>query len=102
TVTFRDREPEIVARVVRAYARGAKLVNEQPDLAAEIASRYIGINSRFIREALHAHGPNVDALRSSAAMHEIQRLMVDLGYMPKVTSGFLDLSFLDAVQAAAA
>ena len=102
TVTFRDREPEIVARVVRAYTRGAKLVNERPDMAAEIASRYIGIHSRFIHEALHAHGPNVDALRSSAAMNEIQRLMVDLGYMPKVTSGFLDLSFLDAAQAAAA
>ena len=102
TVAFKKREPEIVARLVRAYVRGAKVVNEQPDVAAEIASRYIGINSRFILDALRKHGPNVDAIRSSAAMEEIQELMVDLGYSPKVTSGFLDLSFLDAAQAAAA
>jgi ABC-type nitrate/sulfonate/bicarbonate transport system substrate-binding protein len=102
TVALRDREPDMVGRMVRAFVRGAAFVNEKPDEAAEIASGHIGIHPRFIREALRRHPPNVDALRSSAAMQKIQQLMVELGYCKRAESGFLDLSFLDAATRAQA
>lgn len=41
--------PELVQRVLNAFVRGAIFVEECPDESANIASRYIGINARFIR-----------------------------------------------------
>jgi ABC-type nitrate/sulfonate/bicarbonate transport system substrate-binding protein len=85
---------------VRAFVRGAEFVKEQPDRAAEIASPYIGIHSRFIREALRRNLPRVDAIRNRGAIDRILALMVRLGYVDRIPSGFTDLSFLDAVQSA--
>ncbi|HVM47079.1 MAG TPA: ABC transporter substrate-binding protein [Candidatus Acidoferrum sp.] len=99
TVSYKQREPEVVAGVVRAFARGATFVRRHPDEAAQMAARYIGINPRFIRAALDKNQPNLDALRNTAAMDQILKLMADLGYVRGPSSGFADLSFLDAVQA---
>jgi ABC-type nitrate/sulfonate/bicarbonate transport system substrate-binding protein len=99
TAAFKNRAPETVAAVVRAFVRGAEFVRQQPDRAAEIASRYIGINPRFIRAALDNNQPNLDALRNGAAMTEILQLMSELGYVEGMPSGFRDLTFLDAAQA---
>ncbi len=99
TVAFKGRDRETVARVVRAFVRGAAFVTEQPGRAAEIASRYIGINSRFILEALQRNRPDVNAVRNSAAMDRILELMLELKYIDRKPDGFLDLSFLDAAQA---
>jgi NitT/TauT family transport system substrate-binding protein len=99
TVAFKEHEPEAVAAAVRAFVRGAEFVQQKPDQASEIASPYIGINPRFIREALDHNLPNVDAIRNDGAMQEVMQLMVDLGYVESVPSGFIDLSFLDAAQA---
>jgi hypothetical protein len=82
---------------VRAFARGVRFVGEHPDEAAEIASRHIGIHPRFIGEALRRNVPQVDAIRNRAAMDEILSLMIELGYLDTMPSGFVDLSFLDAV-----
>jgi NitT/TauT family transport system substrate-binding protein len=100
TVAFARLEPDIVQRVVRAFVRGVEFVKEQPDRAAEIASPYIGIHPRFIREALRRNLPRVDAIRNRAAIDRILALMVRLGYVDRIPSGFTDLSFLDAVQSA--
>jgi ABC-type nitrate/sulfonate/bicarbonate transport system substrate-binding protein len=97
TASFRDRDPEATAATVRAFARGVRFVREHPHEAAEIASRYIGIHPRFIVEALRRNVPQVDAIRNRAAMDEILSLMIELGYLDSVPSGFADLSFLDAV-----
>jgi ABC-type nitrate/sulfonate/bicarbonate transport system substrate-binding protein len=98
TVTFSQLEPDLVRRVVRAFVRGAERVREEPDRAAEIAARYIGIHPRFIREALRRNLPRVEAIRNRAAMDRILALMVELGYVDRVPSGFADLSFLDAAR----
>jgi len=98
TKTFRDRSPEVVAAVVRAFVRGADFVHQHPDRSAEIASRYIGINSSFIRDALRINPPNVDAIRNQAAMDNILALMKDLNYIDHLPTEYLDLSFLDAAQ----
>jgi ABC-type nitrate/sulfonate/bicarbonate transport system substrate-binding protein len=99
TVAFKERAPDVVAGVVRAFVRGAAFVHQHPDQAAEMAARYIGIHSRFIRAALDKNQPNLDALRNHAAMDQILALMADLGYVEGVCSGFSDLSFLDSAQA---
>jgi ABC-type nitrate/sulfonate/bicarbonate transport system substrate-binding protein len=98
TVAFKEREPDVVASVVRAFARGADHVRAEPADAAEIASRYIGINERFIVEALHRNVPNVDAIRNTEPMGQILELMRELGYVDRVPTGFADLSFLDSAQ----
>ena len=99
TAEFKQRESETVAAAVRAFVRGAQFVRRQPDRAAEIASRYIGIHPRFIRAALDRNQPNLDALRNQAAMKQILQLMAELGYVEGEPAGFTDLSFLDAAQA---
>jgi NitT/TauT family transport system substrate-binding protein len=99
TKPFRDRTPGVVEGVVRAFARGVRFVKDNPQEAAELASRYIGVNSRFICAALKNNQPNVDAIRNSRAMAEILGLMQQLGYIHKLPTDYLDLSFLDKVSA---
>jgi NitT/TauT family transport system substrate-binding protein len=98
TVALKHSAPDLVAGVVRAFVRGAAYVRQQPDQAAAIAARYIGIHPRMIRAALDTNQPNVDALRSQAAMDQILALMAYLGYVEGICSGFTDLSFLDSAQ----
>ncbi len=95
TVEFRDRAPEIVKGMVRAFVRGMNYVHANPDESSEIASKYIAVNSRFIREALRRNQPNVNALRSSAVMSEILQLMLRLGYIGGIPTNYMDLTFLD-------
>jgi ABC-type nitrate/sulfonate/bicarbonate transport system substrate-binding protein len=90
----------LVAAVVRAFVRGAELVRAEPDRAADIASRYIGINARFVLAALDRNLPRPDALRNERAIAEILGLMSELGYVERPPEGFIDLSFLDAVDGA--
>ncbi|MFO1429190.1 MAG: ABC transporter substrate-binding protein [Candidatus Competibacteraceae bacterium] len=99
TKPFRDRTPDVVEGVVRAFARGVQFVKENPQEAAEMASRYIGVNSRFICAALKNNQPNVDAIRNSRAMAEILGLMQQLGYIHTLPTDYVDLSFLDKVGA---
>lgn len=102
TVDYKTAEPEIVAGVVAAFVDGACFVAEQPDEAARIAARYIGIDAGFIREALNRNRPNVDAIRNAEAMGRILTLMQKLGYVERRPDSFMDLSFLDAAQAGVA
>ncbi len=59
-------EPGFVEAVVHAFVRGERFTKDHPAEAAEIASRYIGVNSRFITEALRANRPDVNAIRNQA------------------------------------
>jgi NitT/TauT family transport system substrate-binding protein len=95
TTRFRDAGPALVEAVVRAFARGADFVRDDPGATAEIAAPYIGVNERFIEAALGRNRPDVDALRNEEAIEQVLSLMVSLGYVEAAPSGFLDLSFLD-------
>ncbi|MBI5836860.1 MAG: ABC transporter substrate-binding protein [Candidatus Eisenbacteria bacterium] len=99
TKSLRDEDPGLVGRVVHAFARGAAYVNEHRDEAAEMARRYVGVSPVFIRKALEHNRPNVDAVRSTQAMDRILELMLRLGYIKAIPTGFVDLSFLDRVAA---
>lgn len=100
TRKFRDQHPQVVSKVVRAFAKGADFVLKNPDESAEIASRHIGISASIIRKALDANKPNVDALRNTDAMKQIIDLMKQLGYVEEDSSQYLDLSFLDQARTA--
>src|SRR5690606_28950273 len=96
TVAQRDEDPATVAAVVRGFVRATRFVAEHPAESAEIASRYIGVDARFIASALERNRPHPDAIRNQSAMDEILSLMVRLGYLERIPSGYADLSFLDA------
>lgn len=100
TRKFRDKHPDLVSKVVRAYARGAEFVLKNPDESAQIASKFIGISAAIIRKSLDSNKPNVDALRNTDAMKRIIELMKELRYVESDSSQYLDLSFLDGVRAA--
>jgi ABC-type nitrate/sulfonate/bicarbonate transport system substrate-binding protein len=95
TVQLKEENPSLVRRVVRAFRCGIRFVESNPDESAEIASRYIGVHPKFVRRALQVNRPRADAIRNQAAMADILRLMMELGYIEKVPDGYLDLSFLD-------
>src|SRR4029453_304834 len=94
TVPYKRSNPEVVKGVVNAFVRGAKFVHENPEEAAEIAYRHIGVNPKFIHQALLRNRPNVDAVRNQKAMDNILSLMIQLGYIKKHPSDYKDLSFL--------
>jgi NitT/TauT family transport system substrate-binding protein len=90
-------EPEVVAAVVRAFARGAAYVREHPESAAEIASYYIGVNSKFIHQALLRNQPDINAIRNQEAMDRVLDLMLQLGYIRNLPSDYKDLAYLDKI-----
>ena len=102
SVALTEEDPDLVQAVVDAFARGVRFVREQPDEAADIAGPYIGMDGGFIREALKRNLPDLDALRNTAAMDHVMTLMQQLGYVSRRPQHFLNLSFLDKAQAAAA
>ena len=101
TVQMKTEKPEITEKVVRAFVNGTRYVHDNPKESAEIAHRYIGINARFIQQALQRNHPNVDAIRNQDAMDHILSLMMKLGYIQKKPSDYTDLTFLDKVASSA-
>ncbi|HET6463996.1 MAG TPA: ABC transporter substrate-binding protein [Nitrospiria bacterium] len=95
TVEMKNKHPKVAEGAVRAFVRATRFVLEHPDESAEIAHRYIGLHPRFIRQALQNNRPNVDAIRNQDAMDRVLSLMLKLGYIKKMPSGYTDLSFLD-------
>ncbi len=95
TVSLKETEAQLTQKMVMAFARGAMFVKTNPDESADIASNYIGINPRFIRQALNVNCPDVNAIRNSKAMECVLSLMIKLGYIDKMPAGYSDLKFLD-------
>lgn len=100
TVAMKDAHAGIVQSVVNAFVRGALFVKKNPEESADIGSLYIGVNARFIRNALENNQPDVDAIRNEKAMDTVLSLMLKLGYIKKYPMNYLDLSFLDKAQEA--
>lgn len=100
SVALTEQDPETVQKVVDAFVRGARHVQQNPDDAAECAAKYIGMSAAFIRSALKRNLPNLDALRNQAAMDRVMTLMQELGYVSRRPQHFMNLSFLDKAQAA--
>jgi NitT/TauT family transport system substrate-binding protein len=99
TIPFKESNPETVQKVVRGFVRGWRFVQKHPEETAEIAYRYIGVNPRFIHQALLRNQPEVDAVRNAQPREKVLTLMKQLGYIRKMPSDYVDLSFLDKVMA---
>jgi ABC-type nitrate/sulfonate/bicarbonate transport system substrate-binding protein len=99
SAAIRERDAELTGALVRGFVRGVQFVRSKPDEAAEIGSRYIGVNARFIREAFDRNLPRADAIRNREPMAAILELMVQLGYLESVPRDFVDLTFLDTATA---
>jgi len=94
---LRER-PGYVRAVVRAFVAGAQHVHAQPDDAATIAARYIGVGADVCRRAFDANRPNVRALHQHEAMDHVLDLMLELGYLTEKPKDFTDLRFVDELQ----
>jgi ABC-type nitrate/sulfonate/bicarbonate transport system substrate-binding protein len=95
TMPFKQNNSGLIQQAVNAFVKGAYYVAANPDESAQIGSRYIGIHTRFIREALNVNLPNVNAIRNSDSMYGVLTLMMKLGYIKKLPTDYLDLTFLD-------
>lgn len=95
TVSLKETNPDLVQRMVNAFFRGTIFVKENKKESAKIASKYIGINDKFIHEALKVNLPDINAIRNKDAMDDILHLMKKLGYIRKLPTNYNDLSFLD-------
>lgn len=99
-----DHRPDIVERMVRAFVAGTRIVADEPDRAADVGARHIGVAARHVRGALEHNTPDVDALGRTQVMDAVLDLMVARGYIAaRPDSGFKNLQFLDrALRAVAA
>ncbi len=91
--------PELVSRVVRAYKKATDSVLADPESAARIARKYVGVAAEHITQAIQVNPPSVDAIRSDASMNAIVELMIELGYLSGQPQPFHDLRFLEPVTA---
>ena len=91
----------LVKRMVAVYERAACFVEGDPDEAASIGAKYIGVSAAIVRKALAVNQPKTDAILNQEAMDQVIRLMIEPGYIDAVPEGYTDLSFL-ANQAVAA
>jgi ABC-type nitrate/sulfonate/bicarbonate transport system substrate-binding protein len=89
------KDGSLVQRMVDAYLRGADFVEASPDESAQIAEKYIGVDSRIIRKALDVNRPNPNAIRNQTAMDQVIGLMIKRGYIDRPPTRYKDLSFLD-------
>ena len=97
TTTARQIEqaPELVERVVRAYLRGAELVERDRERAAQIGATFIGVSAKVVERALESNRPNPNAIRNDAAMGRVLELMKQRGYIDAMPEGYRNLTALD-------
>ena len=80
---------------VNAFVRGAAFIEMYPDDSAQITSRCIGVNARFIQKALNFNKPNINAIRNQTMMQNVLEFMIKLGYVRDVLTNDVNLDFLD-------
>ncbi|MCW5891167.1 MAG: ABC transporter substrate-binding protein [bacterium] len=95
--------PDVVERMVRAFVAGARVVGDDPERAAAIGARHIGVEARHVSGALAHNAPDVHALGRSAAMDAVLDVMLARGYLARrPDAGFKDLTFLERARRGAA
>jgi ABC-type nitrate/sulfonate/bicarbonate transport system substrate-binding protein len=92
--------PALVERMVGAYLRAARFVDNEPGESAEIASRFIGVSAAIIGKALAVNRPDPRAILNQDAMDRIIELMIKRGYLQVPPKAYKDLSYLEKASAA--
>ncbi|MDX2167907.1 MAG: ABC transporter substrate-binding protein [Deltaproteobacteria bacterium] len=93
-----DCDHALQAAVVEVYVHAIARVHAQPDEAAEIAARYIGMRADWIRQALRVNRPDAEAVRNQRAIDAVLGVMARHGYLERPPADYLDLRALDALQ----
>jgi len=87
--------PDLAQRVVTAFVRGSRWVDEAPDDAAAIGGAHIGVDPSFVGAALAHSRPNVAALANHDAIGHVLDFMLELGYLTHRPAGYTELGFLE-------
>ncbi len=90
--------PDLVQRVVNAYAAATTYVHNHPTEAAATGAPVIGVHPDILLKSLDANRPDINAVRNTGAMDQILKLMLELGYVDEIPRDYSDLSFLDRAQ----
>jgi len=99
TDRFLQDHPDIVLKFIKAILKAEEFCHEEPEEAAEISSKYIGISAGIIREALRYNQPHTDITGSIDVMMGIVRLMKELGYIENISQEFYDFELLKKAKA---
>ncbi len=94
TENFLQDNPDIVLKFIKAILKAEKFCHKEPEEAAKISSRYIGISADIVREALKYNQPRTDITGSIDVMMQIVRLMKDLGYIKNTSQEFYNFELL--------
>ncbi|MDD2666503.1 MAG: ABC transporter substrate-binding protein [Methanocellales archaeon] len=96
---FLRDHPDIVLKFIKAILKAEEFCHEEQEEAAKISSKYIGISSEIVREALRYNQPHTDITGSIEVMTGIVRLMKELGYIESISKEFYDFELLKEAKA---
>jgi len=99
TDEFLQNHSDIALNFLKAILKAEAFCNKEPDDAAKISSKYIGIPAMIIREALRYNQPHVDITGSMDAMMRIVRLMKELDYIKTMPQDFCNFKLLEKAMA---
>lgn len=99
TATLVETAPDVVRSVVEGFVCGLELVEREPDEAALIGARYIGVAPVYVREALNRNRPDADTLRNREVISAMLARLIEAGYLERPPSAPAELRFLDEVRA---
>ena len=99
TARIVDEEPELAGAMVAAYLRAAQFIEEEPQEASTIASKFIGVNARYVFKALQNNRPDVTAINNTTAIDNVLDLMISRKYLSRRPEGFTEPKFLELAAA---
>lgn len=85
----------MVLSFLKALLKAEEFCNREPDEAARISSRFIGIRADIIRDALKSNQPRIDITHSIGAMMKIVELMKDVGYIETIPEDYYNFELLN-------
>ncbi len=94
TAKIVDEEPDLVGAMVGAYLRAARFIEEHPEESSEIASKFIGVDAKYVFKALQNNHPDVNAIKNTSAMDKVLDLMIERKYLNGRPEGFAETKFL--------
>ena len=97
TARTTNENPELCRNVVSGFVKGTRYTVDHPEESAEIAHRYIGIRPTIIHKALLRNSPKNKAILNVEAMQNILNLMLKLGYLKQIPSGYVNDEYLQSV-----
>lgn len=90
---------DVALNFLKAILKAETFCNKEPEEAAKISSKYIGISAEIIRDALRYNQPRIDITGSIDAMMRVAGLMKELGYIKKIPQDFYNFELLKKAKA---